>query len=471
MSGVGRLATVFGGGVLAGQLGQVAWLAAGSRAMPLAAFGTVLAAQTLYGLLLYTFDYGSALQGARLAAAGALDDDARAAIVWTRVRAALGVACVALLIGAAGGTSLLTAIAPFAIALPLAASMRYWEPFGLGDGRPWAAYLVLRGWGPALAALAAIGLSRQLPVFVPGIVECVGLVMVMFAFRLRPIADLTAASRARVGAFAATLSVGLPSVVWQLGLLSGPVMLAATRSPAAAGMLAIGVRIVTGVNQLCGIVATSLFPATASGGGRHVATRGAWTVVLVAGAAVSLFLLAPEWIVAFVAGPGADEAVTPAIVAVGASGAVGLLLTLTMSEIALRRERTLVVSLVVSTALALVLYGVAAATGDALVGAGALVVGQLTGAALVARRVGGLRGPASAAFALAGATALVAAFEPARLPLAVVVLALVAVTVLRRVLPVGPAAQVRSEWTPERAARPRRSPATSQSAQAQGSRS
>ena len=122
MSGIGRLATVFGGGVLAGQLGQIAWLAAGSRAMPLAAFGTVLAAQTLYGLLLYTFDYGSGLQGARLAAAGALDDGARATIVRTRVGAALGVACVALLIGAAGGTTLLTAIAPFAIALPLAAS-------------------------------------------------------------------------------------------------------------------------------------------------------------------------------------------------------------------------------------------------------------------------------------------------------------------------------------------------------------
>ena len=299
--------------------------------------------------------------------------------------------------------------------------MRYWEPFGLGDGRPWAAYLVLRGWGPALAAVAAIGLSRELPVFVPGIVECVGLVAVMFAFRLRPIADLTAASRARAGAFAATLSVGVPSVVWQLGLLSGPVMLAATRSPAAAGMLAIGVRIVTGVNQLCGIVATSLFPATASGGGRRVAARGAWTVVLVAGAAVSLFLLAPEWIVAVVAGPGADEAVTPSIVAVGASGAVGLLLMITMSEIALQRERTLVVSLVLSTSLALVLYGVAAATGDALVGAWALVVGQLTGVALVARRVGGLRGPASATFALAGAAAFVAAFEPARLPLGVVV--------------------------------------------------
>ena len=411
--------------------------------MPLAAFGTVLAAQALYGLLLYVFDYGSALQGARLAAAGALDDDARAAIVWTRICAALGVACVALLIGAAGGTSSLITIAPFAVALPFAASMRYWEPFGLGDGRPWATYFVLRAWGPAIAALAAIGLSRQLPVYVPGIVECVGLAAVMLAFRLRPLADLTAASRARTGAFAATFRVGLPSVVWQLGLLSGPVMLAATRSPAAAGMLAIGVRLLTGVNQLCGIVATSLFPATASGDDRRVAGRGAWTVVLVAGAALALLLLAPEWIVTFVAGPGADAAVTPAIVAVGACGAVGLLLTTTMGEIARRRERALVAPLAASTALALVLYGVAAATGDALVGAGALAAGQLTGAALVARRVRGLTGPVSAAFALAGAAALAAAFEPARLPLAVVVLALVPVTVLWRVRAVGGAAQVR----------------------------
>ena len=471
MSGIGRLAAVFGGGVLAGQLGQVAWLAAGSRAMPLAAFGTVLAAQTLYGLLLYAFDYGSALQGARLAAAGALDDDARAAIVWTRICAALGVACVALLIGAVGGTSSLLAIAPFAVALPLAASMRYWEPFGLGDGRPWAAYLVLRGWGPALAAVAAIGLSRQLPVFVPGIVECVGLVAVMLTFRLRPIADLTAASRARAGAFATTLRVGLPSVVWQLGLLSGPVMLAATRSPAAAGMLAIGVRIVTGVNQLCGIVATSLFPSAASGSGHRFAARGAWTIVLVAATALSLLLLAPEWIVALVAGPGAGAAVTPAIVAVGSCGAVGLLLSTTMGEIAGGRERALFVPLAASTALALVLYGVAAATGDALVGAGALAAGQLTGAALVARRMGGLRGPTSAAFALAGAAAFVAAFEPVRLPLAVIVLALVAVTVLRRVRPVGGAAQVRVGRTRERVARLPRSRGTSPTARAQGSRS
>jgi len=76
----------FGGATLAAQAGQIIWLAAGSRAMPRDRFGTILAAQALYGLLQIAVDNGSAWHGARIAAAGALDDDRRGEIFRIRLQ-------------------------------------------------------------------------------------------------------------------------------------------------------------------------------------------------------------------------------------------------------------------------------------------------------------------------------------------------------------------------------------------------
>jgi len=147
-----RFATIFGSAVVLGQVGQIAWLTSGSRAMATHPFATVLAAQALYALLQTFVDSGTSLHGARMAAAGALDEAARAAVVRCRIQFAAAGAVFAIAVGAIGGGRSLTATAPYAAALVLFALMNYWESFGYGESRPWSAYVVLRTAAPAAAA-------------------------------------------------------------------------------------------------------------------------------------------------------------------------------------------------------------------------------------------------------------------------------------------------------------------------------
>src|SRR5690349_14770255 len=64
-----RLFAVFGTATVLAQAGQFVWLTIGSRAMDRSAFGTVLAAQAIYGVMQFLVDSGPTYHGARLSAA------------------------------------------------------------------------------------------------------------------------------------------------------------------------------------------------------------------------------------------------------------------------------------------------------------------------------------------------------------------------------------------------------------------
>src|SRR5688500_8126409 len=83
-----RFAAVYTGATLLAQVGQLVWLTAGSRAMSHSAFGTVLAAQALYGVLQFVVDSGATYHGARLAAGGMLDAATRSSIIRVRLQLA-----------------------------------------------------------------------------------------------------------------------------------------------------------------------------------------------------------------------------------------------------------------------------------------------------------------------------------------------------------------------------------------------
>ena len=114
---VSRFAVRFGAATALGQLAQVVWLVLGSRTMSRETFGSVLAAQVLYGVLQIVVDNGAAWHGARLAAAGALDDAVRASLVRVRLQLCFPAALVGLAIAAAGGWQLVAPTAPFIVAL------------------------------------------------------------------------------------------------------------------------------------------------------------------------------------------------------------------------------------------------------------------------------------------------------------------------------------------------------------------
>lgn len=78
---VRRSAASFGVATVLGHLSQLVWLAAGVRVMSRAEFGTVLAAQTLYGVLQTVIDIGTNGVGARAVARGELDDERRGQIM------------------------------------------------------------------------------------------------------------------------------------------------------------------------------------------------------------------------------------------------------------------------------------------------------------------------------------------------------------------------------------------------------
>src|SRR2546423_9753385 len=80
-----RFARTYGTAIAVTQLGQVIWLVAGSRVLSASEFGTVLAAQALYGVLQFLVDNGPAWFGARVAATGRLDPADRNTLIRMRL--------------------------------------------------------------------------------------------------------------------------------------------------------------------------------------------------------------------------------------------------------------------------------------------------------------------------------------------------------------------------------------------------
>ncbi|HEY8626743.1 MAG TPA: hypothetical protein VIL56_00415 [Gaiellaceae bacterium] len=395
---VARFAAIYGSALVVGQIGQLVWLVAGSRTMSRPAFGSVLAAQALYGVLQFVIDNGSGFHGARLAAAGRLDAKARASLVRLRLQVALPAIVLVGGVGAVGGWELVEAVLPFTLALALFALLTHWERFGLGDSGPWSAYLILRGVGPAATALVFLAAAARLPVFVPGLVECAVIGVVALAFRLRPLTNLVRALAAPRGPWRSAVDIGLPNMIGQLGLAAGTVLLGMFGRPVAAAELAVSVRLLTGVNQLSGVLATALFPELARSGaapeGDEKGTRRAvglsfqLMVALVALVNTALLFRTSFVVGIFLKHPSLDAQRT-ALVTLGASGASSYLVLVTLVLIARHGERLFLPIFALGTAVTVVVglgVSVAGPRSAALWMAGGLAVGQLLCAVLFAAR-------------------------------------------------------------------------------------
>ena len=326
--GVRRFAMRFGAATLVAQLAQVAWLIGGSRTMTPAVFGTVLAAQALYGVLQIVIDNGPAWHGARLAAAGSLDDASRGSIVRVRLQLCVPAAAAGLAIGVIGGKEFFWAVVPFMVALFLFALMNYWESFGVGDPAPWSGYLVLRSLAPALAVGLVHVSGHSFPAVLAGIIECGVIIGVAVGFRLRPVPDLWSALRATRGPWRSVSAIGLTSLVGQATLAAGVLLFTVTGSPAAAAILAVSVRLLTGLNGVSGVVGTALYPRLADNATRladdraYVATALRVILSLVM-AAAGVYLLGASLFMTVLLGTSDEQAVgtgTLTMLAAGASG-------------------------------------------------------------------------------------------------------------------------------------------------------
>ncbi len=286
---VRRSAASFGIATALGHASQLLWLAIGIRVMSGVDFGTVLAAQALYGVLQIVIDIGTNVVGARMVAQGELDDERRGQIVRMRLLLALAMTPVALVLGALNVSGSLPATLPFVLALVLFAVLNVWEPYGGGDARPWATYMFARSGVLAVAACGFYVLGGSFPLPLAGALECVAIVAVMAVFGRRPLAAVRVAMRVRGGPWRSVFEVVGPAFTTQTSTAAGTLVLSGAGRPAAAGIFAACVRLLTGVNAIQGIVATSLYPRLAHGRGqdpegeRHVVTI-ALTVIAVLGA-------------------------------------------------------------------------------------------------------------------------------------------------------------------------------------------
>ena len=335
-----EFAATFGSALALGQAAQFVWLAAGSRALSTGDFGRVLAAQALYGLLQVVMDTGSTYYGARLAAAGTLDDGALGSITALRLVLAGAAGCVLLIAGALGGPRSFAAMAPFALATVLFALFRYWQSFGHGDSRPLSAYVVLRGAGPAGVALFFAGAGLGFPLPLAGAIECGAIVLIATTFRLRPLEALRLASRARALPWRAVLDVALPFAASQAILTLGTVLLALTGSAVAAAVFGVATRLLTGVNQVAGVVTGSLFPWLARPGDLKGADvlHGVRAILIAAGAASCVAFAAPSLIVRSLLGHDAPNATATVVIAVSLAAATSYVLLITTILIARHHE-------------------------------------------------------------------------------------------------------------------------------------
>jgi len=274
-----RVATVIGAATVAAHLSQLAWLVLGARVMELSTFGAVLAAQALYAVLQALVDVGPAQLGARRAARGAVDERVRGALTRTRLTIALPAAAGALAFALVGRGETALAVAPFALALPLFALLNTWERFGRADSAPQATYVFLRGAAPALAAGVCLALSVTFPPYLAGVAECAAIIAVMAAYRLRPLHLARLARSHRREPLRAVARIGALAILFQLSIASGTLLLSASGANAAAAVMGIGVRLVTGANGLLGVLSSAIFPRLARTSADASATAGNAAVV------------------------------------------------------------------------------------------------------------------------------------------------------------------------------------------------
>jgi len=161
-----------------------------------------------------------------------------------------------------------------------------------------------------------------------GIIECGVIIGVAVGFRLRPVPDLWGALRATRGPWRSVSAIGLTSLVGQATLAAGVLLFTVTGSPAAAAILAVSVRLLTGLNGVSGVVGTALYPRLADNATRladdraYVATALRVILSLVM-AAAGVYLLGASLFMTVLLGTSDEQAVgtgTLTMLAAGASG-------------------------------------------------------------------------------------------------------------------------------------------------------
>jgi len=383
----------FGGAAVLGHVSQFAWLGFGSRTMSTEAFGTVLAAQTLYGFLQIVIDNGPGFYSARLAASRRLDAQTRGSIMRVRLQLAFGAAGVALVIAAVSGTRSLEATAPFAVALLLFGALNYWESFGLGDVRPWSSYVGLRSLAPAVAALAFFVVGRSFPLVLAGFAECSVIIIVALAFKLSSQAGVTRTFSAPPGPWRSVTRIGLPVVIGQMGLASGTILLNATGSAAAAAAFAVSIRLLTGINQLTGVLATALFPSLAgTATSEDVEPEGIATclraLVVVTFGATAALMFRPEVVASLLLGHAGNSAEAAAILTLATSCATGFVVLVSLVLLARNGEEGFLRVYVAATTVIIgggIIVAFVSPMPRALAMASAFAVGQLVAALLLAQ--------------------------------------------------------------------------------------
>ena len=256
-----------------------------------------------------------------------LTDEVRGEIVRVRMSLVLAAVPVAVVLGVLHVSGSLAATLPFVVALVLFGAFNVWVPYGAGDARPWAIYMFGRSGLLAAVAGGCVLLGASFPAPLAGLLECVVLIGVMVMFGQRPLADLRLARLARGGPWRTVLSIGAPPVMAQSSLAAGTFILSGSGSPAAAGVFAACVRLLTGLNAISGIVATALYPRLAqrAGGAEDGAGEAQADAALVT---IALRLIALLAAVATGICVLAGSAITTAFIGVSSSrAAVALVLT------------------------------------------------------------------------------------------------------------------------------------------------
>jgi O-antigen/teichoic acid export membrane protein len=392
---VRRSAASFGLATALGHASQLLWLAAGIRVMTASEFGSVLAAQALYGVLQIVVDVGTNALGARMAARGELDDERRGEILRMRLILALAVAPVALVLGGLNVSGSLVATLPFVVALCLFAVLNVWEPYGSGDARPWATYMFARSGVLAAVAGAFLVTGGHIPVVLAGVLECLAIVGVMVIFGPTPIATLRAAVRARPGPWRSVFSASWPALATQSSLAAGTLALSGSGSPATAGVFAACVRLLSGITAINGIVATSLYPRLAqraregSDADRRVVTVALRLISVLAAGATAVCVLFGGAITGTFLGRSSPVEVAALVLAMAAALPLGNIVMFAYQMLARGHERAMVPPFALGSSLTVGLAVATVATAGARVDlvAASLLIGQLVNMAWLGQRV------------------------------------------------------------------------------------
>lgn len=382
-----RVASVIGVATVGAHLSQIVWLTLGARTMGLSAFGAVLAAQALYAVLQTLLDAGPSQLGARRAARGALDDGVRGALTRTRLSVAFPGAALTLVFAATGHGATALAVLPFAAALPLFGLLNVWERYGMGDGGPWAAYLFLRSAGLAFAAGTCFILSLRFPPFLAGALECASILAVMAIFRLRPLRLARLAGGSDREPLRDVASIGALAILFQLTTASGTLLLSASGANAAAAVLGVGLRLVTGLNSLLGVLSAAIFPRLArTSGDPSAAARDAWAtgivlqaVVAAAAAAAAVAIVAAQPLLTLLVGQPTQVGEVSLTLVLAALPAAASTVALSTVCVARRAEHSILAPFVLGAGATLALGAacLAARPENPAWMAGAMLAGQL----------------------------------------------------------------------------------------------